>query len=343
MNRGTIVKPDGSRGWGCRWYDASGIRRFKGGFRTKAEASAHLDERLVEARQGTLYEPRLSYADLVDRFLAAYEAAPNTVERMKHMLAKSVTEFGARQLRDLRPDEIQTWRKSMSPGTAWDAVRALRQALEWGVEMRLLTQNVARRVKNPQPKPKVFDPFECWSEIDAVAAELDPRYADIPAFAVGTGLRPGEWMALQARDIDLAAREVTVRRACGPDGRLKTTNSLRVVPLRRRTLDAVAHVADLKRRDLVFPSARGGVLDLHNWRNREWNPAVEAAGLDRRRPYDMRHTYASWSLRAGVNTFQLAKRMGTSLEMIDKHYGHLARDSAEHELRMLDEFDDLRD
>ena len=53
----------------------------------------------------------------------------------------------------------------------------------------------------------------------------------------------------------------------------------------------------------------------------------------------MRHTYAAWSLAAGISTFTLSRRMGTSVEMIDKTYGHLVEGSAEHERGLLDEFD----
>ena len=46
-----------------------------------------------------------------------------------------------------------------------------------------------------------------------------------------------------------------------------------------------------------------------------------------RGPYHLRHTFATEALAAGVSTFELSRVMGTSLAMIDKHYGHLARDS----------------
>lgn len=50
--------------------------------------------------------------------------------------------------------------------------------------------------------------------------ELDPRFAAIPIFAVGTGLRPEEWVALERRDIDRRAGVVTVERVY-TQGRLK--------------------------------------------------------------------------------------------------------------------------
>ncbi len=70
-----------------------------------------------------------------------------------------------------------------------------------------------------------------------------------------------------------------------------------------------------------------------------WKPALRAAGIEHRRIYDMRHTYATWSLAAGVSLFTLSRRMGTSLAMIDQTYGHLARDAEESERAQLDAFD----
>jgi integrase len=67
-------------------------------------------------------------------------------------------------------------------------------------------------------------------------------------------------------------------------------------------------------------------------------PAQIAAGIDPlRRIYDLRHTFATFALRAGISTFDLSRYMGASLTMIDRHYGHLARDGREHTIRLLDE------
>jgi hypothetical protein len=46
---------------------------------------------------------------------------------------------------------------------------------------------------------------------------------------------------------------------------------------------------------------------------------------------------ATFALRAGISTFDLSRYMGASLTMIDRHYGHLARDGREHAIRLLDE------
>jgi integrase len=76
---------------------------------------------------------------------------------------------------------------------------------------------------------------------------------------------------------------------------------------------------------LVFPGHRGGVIDLKHFRRGQWKPALDAAGIAPRRIYDMRHSFATWSLDAGPSIFELARYMGTSVEMIDRTYGHLAQ------------------
>jgi integrase len=68
-------------------------------------------------------------------------------------------------------------------------------------------------------------------------------------------------------------------------------------------------------------------------------PAQLAAGISPlRRVYDLRHTFATFALRAGISTFDLSRYMGASLTMIDRHYGHLARDGRDHAIRLLDSY-----
>ena len=43
----------------------------------------------------------------------------------------------------------------------------------------------------------------------------------------------------------------------------------------------------------------------------------------------MRHSFATWALDAGLSIFDLGRYMGTSVEMIDRTYGHLAQGAEE--------------
>jgi integrase len=149
-------------------------------------------------------------------------------------------------------------------------------------------------------------------------------------FASQTGLRTNEWAALERRDIDRSGLAVTVQRRYS-DGVLtpypKTIGSRRRVPLSKRALDALDAIPARLDTTLVFPASEGGHIGLDTWRTREWYPALDAAGLRPRGPYQLRHTFATEALAAGVSIFLLARVMGTSVALISRTYGHLAHDS----------------
>jgi integrase len=154
-------------------------------------------------------------------------------------------------------------------------------------------------------------------------------------FMSETGLRPGEVAALESRDVDREAGVVLVRRvyAGGRVKEPKTERSRRRVPLTTRAgiaLDSLPRRIDTR---LLFPGALGGPLDFHNFARRDWHPALEAAGVPRRRVYDLRHTFASEALAAGVSLYELSRFMGASVRVLEMHYAHLV-DSAEDAARV---------
>jgi integrase len=114
-----------------------------------------------------------------------------------------------------------------------------------------------------------------------LAAKLGPHNGPVVLFAAATGLRPGEWIALEHRDIDRDARVVYVRRAFR-NGRLKcpkTEASVRAVRLQTAALAALAELPANRDCPLVFTSPGGGYLDLHNFRTRYWKCTQVASGI----------------------------------------------------------------
>ena len=120
---------------------------------------------------------------------------------------------------------------------------------------------------------------------------------------------------------------------------VKTKGSRPRVPLPARAAAALGLVPPQAHTRLVFPGQLGAHVDLRNWRKREWKPALEAAGLPTsRRLYDLRHSFASWALAAGVPAYDVARYMGTSVRMLDLTYGHLVKGSEAVAVSRLDAF-----
>ena len=157
-------------------------------------------------------------------------------------------------------------------------------------------------------------------------------------FAAATGLRPSELFGLDKRDVDHQLGVVYIRRASA-NGRLKHTKtrlSTRAVPLQAKALEALDRLP-ASDNPILFPSMRGGRIDFRIFGRKHWRPAQIKAGIEPVRGlYDLRHTYATFALRAGVPVFAVSRFMGTSIAMIDRHYGHLANDSRDHAVALLD-------
>lgn len=324
--------------WTVRFYDHAGRRRWRGGFETKTSAREWLDRQVDDVQALRLGEPARgrgqgdprTVQELVELFLELHDVDDTTKRKMRSQLKRALAQFGDRDYTSLRHLELERWRQSISPGNRHYVFRAFRQVLEQAVRWQLTDINPAGRVRNPKPKRserRPITPFESWGQVELVAAALDPRFAAIPIFGVGTGLRPEEWIALERRDVDRERRVVHVRRVYTQgrlrEGDAKTKLSIRTVPLTARVLAALDEAPRRIDSQLLFPAARGGYIDLESFRFREWKPALFEAGIEHRRIYDMRHTYASFGIAGEVELFHLARVMGTSVAQIDDTYGHL--------------------
>jgi integrase len=332
LQRGQAYRLGPNR-WGLRYYDNAGTRSRKSPFPSKSAALAYYRDVIEPQLRGDApAQPELTLAELVEVYLERHAAAvrPRTIATLRERLRHATAAFGDVPVRNLErmSGEIAGWRARQPDGVRYGRMGALRQALaaacRWWEYMS--TNPAALAGRNRQPAPRTVRVFT-RGEIEAIAAELSPHYRSLPAFAAATGLRPEEWQALERRDLDLRARVLPVSHTVS-SGELvqlgKTSGARRQVPLARRALAALDVLSPRLDTPLLFPAKGGGLLNLDNFRRREWAPAIEAAGIATpARIYDMRSTFASDALAAGVSVFELARIMGTSVRMIERHYGAL--------------------
>jgi integrase len=334
-NRGQFYElADGT--WGVLYRLPGGRRRRRSGFpNITAARKWHADNVLPAAnhRRSSLVVERdnLTFTELVELYVERHETirSPRTIATVRERLQRPLAKYGDTPLGDLQTMalELAGWRATLPPRYAPKVMGAMRQVLAAGVRWRLLDTNPAVDAgPNPDVDPAPVRVYTA-AELAAIAEELDPRYAQLPAFGAATGLRPEEWGALERRHVDRARRLVRVEQKnvearIVPGG--KTKASIREVPLTRVALAALDAIPPRLDTPLLLAAPEGGPLNLDNFRKRVWSPAVDAAGVRLpATPYDMRDTFASNALHAGVTVFELARVMGTSVRMIERHYGTL--------------------
>jgi integrase len=330
MQRGSVrTLPSGKKQ--LRYYDNDGQRQTGGVFVTRSEAWKYFRHVIEPRLNGASPHTELTLVEFCELYLERHAAGARrrTIDSLRQRLGYATRAYGDVPLRELERmvDELAGWRTKLPERSCYGIVGALRQTLGAAVRWDYMSRNPAKLIgPNRQPSPMPIRAYT-FAEVDAIAAELSARYQPLPAFAAATGLRPEEWAVLERRDVDGHAAIVSVRRTVS-EGEVvelgKTSKSRRQVPLSRRALEALDQVPPRIDTPLLFPSPRGQVLNLGNFRRREWALATRTSGVTRpARIYDLRSTFASNALAAGVTVFELARVMGTSVAMIERHYGAL--------------------
>lgn len=243
--------------------------------------------------------------------------------------------LGSKRLANLKAPAIQALytellEKELSPRTIQYIHVVLRSALKQAVKWRLLVYNPTDAVELPRQKRnemKALSPAEAAKFLEAASKD---RYGTLFAFALATGMRPGEYFGLQWKDIDLEAGTVTVRRTVNREGKgggwsfgePKTSKSRRTITLpgtivaalkdhRKAQNEEVRKRKDYVDHDLVFCSEKGTPLELRNLVLRHFKPILTAAGLSEDiRLYDLRHSCATLLLTADENPKVVSERLG---------------------------------
>ena len=153
--------------------------------------------------------------------------------------------------------------------------------------------------------------------------------------AITTGMRQGELLGLQWKDIDLDAGTLAVNRSVY-DGEVnppKTEAGNRTIRLSRLAIAALRqhrlNSARLRISEWVFPNSRGDSIHHQNLHNRSWKPLLKRAGLPHTvRFHDLRHSCISLLLSRGDVPIKVVSEMAGHAEVSItlSVYGHVLPD-----------------
>lgn len=146
-----------------------------------------------------------------------------------------------------------------------------------------------------------------------MAACRASRSVMLPAavtFAIETGMRMGEILCLEWRNVDIAARVATLLDSKNGDGRQ--------VPLSTTAVSAIQSLPRHLNNPRVF-WAWSRCDSLEN----AWRRAVGAAGIKDLRFHDLRHEGVSRLFERGLNPMEVASISGHKTLQMLKRYTHL--------------------
>lgn len=208
----------------------------------------------------------------------------------------------------------------LKPVTVRGHLAVLRTILRWAVEQGYL-ESMPTFPKLPPARYEHFIP-PTQDEIERLLAVSPPHLQREIILGSQLGIRvgPSELFKLKWSDFDFAAAVLRLSSANkNPD------EPIREIPLRQDILELLEQWHD-------EDSAAGIDYVIHfkgkpvTVTRHAWNLAMQRAGIKRRiRPYDLRHSFGSELVAAGVDIGTVAKLMGHSSPlMFLKHYQHVA-------------------
>jgi integrase len=248
--------------------------------------------------------------------------------------------IGSKRLDELKTSDLieiqgRLSRRGMRPGTIDGAIHSalrgmLRDARLRGFEVPILTDLYDRayiRRLSSGSEPGEIDPYT-EEERDRIIETFGTKrdaYLPFVFFQFWTGARTSEAVALRWSHVDLERRKAWIRgsRVLGREGRPKTGKSKRELLLHENLIEVLQRHMPLypAHDDFVFTTPSGAPIDQANFYAREWVPMLRRLKIRQRPFYNTRHTYISYMLEIGAKPLWAARQTGTSLDMIEKHYG----------------------
>ena len=233
--------------------------------------------------------------------------------------------FGKYRISDLTVEDAEKYKtkrsQSVKPATINRGLTLAKHMLAKAVEWEMIADNPFRGVRNlevPKRDERVLSADEevkLFAACDQVRSRL---LRPLVVLALHSGLRRGELLGLEWSRVDLDQRTIRILNAKSEAGR-------RVIPMNATVHSLLSDLAKSATSPLVFPSNRKPgqkQLDL----KKGFKKAVQLAGIPHIRFHDLRHSFATRLIRAGVDIITVQKLLGHSKITMTERYAHSLAD-----------------
>ncbi|MCP4898878.1 MAG: site-specific integrase [bacterium] len=285
---------------------------------TITAARALRDEASTDVKRGefeTRRAPAPVFAEFADTYLEHAKQHKRSWKRDEGALRPFVAFIAPKRI-----DEVTTWdierhkarrRQVVSPATVNRELAVFRHlfnmARKWGYDVDNPMADV-RMFKVDQTTIRVLDDNEERALFKAAAHHLRP----VLVVALNTGLRRGELLSLRWEQVDLFEKVITVKHS--------KSGKVRHVPINDIAFEYLRTIPGGYDKGPVFTWAGNSITSIKT----AFNAAVRRAGIPPLRFHDLRHTFATRLVLAGVDLPTLQELMGHASITTTRRYAHPA-------------------
>ena len=270
--------------------------------------------------------PQMRFSELAARFIAEGTPKPYHLDRLKLLLPF----FGDTPIGGIHKGLVSEYRnrrhgaRTVTDSTVNRDIEALRHMLYWAVDEGFLLSNPLARIRMERERRKPR-PVLSVADEDKLLAASAPHLRKIIVAALDTGMRRGEILQQRWEHVDFQRRLLFVTRSKTPEG------EAREVPLTGRVY---ALLESLRQPEgLVFTFEKRPVQRIKT----AWRAAIRRAGVRYLRFHDLRHTFNTRLMEAGVQQEVRKALMGhSSGEDVNATYTHVELPHKREAIRKLE-------
>jgi len=311
------------KNWYIDYYLPNGKRKREKIGPNKKQAQLVLNKRKVEIVEGKFFdivkEKRIPFEEMAKEYLEVYSKPNKKSCRRDEISIKHLCGFFKnKSLQDITSLDVEKYKQKrigkVSPNTVNRELACLKhifnKAKEWG-----------RLKENPISSVKLFKTdnrrirYLSREEIAKLLKNSPENLKSIIIFALNTGMRKGEILNLKWEDIDLSQRLIYV---------VETKNrEVREIPVNDTVLGILEQLRKNTNGPYVFCKKDGNPYkDIRG----TFQSALKKAGIKDFRFHDLRHTFASHLVMAGVDLKTVQELLGHKSFQMTLRYSHLCPD-----------------
>ena len=318
-----------------RYTDWQGKRRksTKRGFATKREAEEWLRNFLITQKA----DFDMKFEDFWKMYCADMETRlrEHTMRTKKYIVElKILSYFGNKRVNDITAADIRQWQNELikmgySPTYLKTINNQLSAIFNYAVRYYDLKSNPCAKAgsmgKSKAEEMDFWTGEEFRKFIDSVMNKRLSYMAFMTLY--WTGMRMGEFLALNPKDVDLEKKTISITKSYQRLGKKdvitppKTSKSKRVITipefLAADIKDYMDSLYDLQEDDRLFPITK-------YYLEHEMQRGIKESGVKRIRVHDLRHSHASLLVELGFQPLAIAERLGhEKIETTLNTYSHL--------------------